>query len=286
MPDSGSVGSDRIESDRLAVGGPGLAGLGLAAGARRWRTSGSTVYRFPNGPDGDAEPEALTRFAEQLTAMDRAVPFVVAPVVGSFENWLVVGRPHGQPADRPDLHADPDDLVVAIGRGLRALHDSEPPPPLLRLAEQAPGAGPVADTVLARCSAAVEAGAVATDALPAPYNRYSPEQLLAMFADGETQAADTTAVGPDEPVWCHGSAQVERFVIDGGRFAGFDHMEWPLVADRHFDLASLQCSVQLHFGPEAVFRLYEAYGRDPNLLQLDRHILAVHLLGYGRAEPR
>ncbi len=255
-------------------------GIGLAAGVERWQAGSATVYRF--GPDALS---AGDRFRSFIRALAPVASFEVAPIVADSGSWLVTGRPTGVPADRPDHHADPDDLVVALGAGLRALHEI----PAEQFAEvlggevlggeRARGWPAVAD----RCRQAVEEGRVDQARLPHPYDRYSPDRLLALWLDGGPSAERRSAEGP---VLCHGTPGAERFIIDGGRFSGFDRMEAPLIADRHLDLAIAHQSVQHHFGPEGVFRLYDAYGRDPDVVLLDHYILACHLLARGPAiEP-
>ncbi len=245
-------------------------GSGLATAAQRWVVGSATVYRFD-------QAESLRIFVEAVEALDRVAPFSIAPVVGSFERWLVIGSPPGEPGHRPDLHADPDDLVGALGEGLRQLHDLTPPDLVVtNPVPSGPDGYARPDVIVDRCTAAVEAGLVETAALPSPYDRYSPQELLALFVEGRPDPIDAD----EPPVWCHGSVGAERFVVEGGSFTGFDRMENPVLADRHLDLATMHRSVQDHFGPEAVFRFYEAYGRDPNLVLLDHYILASHLMGH------
>jgi aminoglycoside phosphotransferase len=52
-----------------------------------------------------------------------------------------------------------------------------------------------------------------------------------------------------------------------------------IVADRHLDLAIAHLSVGAVLGQEAVFGFYDAYGRDPDLIRLDRAVLVAHVLG-------
>ncbi len=201
---------------------------------------------------------------------DRGFP--VAAVVGSVDRWLVTTGPDGLSAGSPDHHPDPDDLVAAVGRGLRLLHDLDrsilPAPWSQTDTDTADGRGwqAVAD----RCREMVEAGLVDSARLPPPYSRYGPDQLLAMLLDG--RPAD------EELVLCHGAAAMSRFVVDNGTFRGFDVLDSALVADPHLDLAALHLDLQRLMGPESVFRFYEAYGADPKLVNLDHYLLANHLL--------
>ncbi len=176
--------------------------------------------------------------------------------------------PAGQPADRPDLHADPDDLVVAVANGLRQLHELS--------GDERRDVGQHAATggweaFVDRCRAAVGDERFDPSLLPAPYDRYDGDQLLAMVVDGRPAT--------EEPVLCHGRPVLAEFMVDGGSFSGFRSLDLMVVADRHLDLAIIHQSVHLALGPEAVFRFYEAYGSDPDIVRLDHYILICHLLG-------
>lgn len=235
----------------------------VARGPDRWSVGPLTVRRFPDDRSRQATVALLDRLAG-------SAPFAVPTIVGEAGRWLVTARPDGHPADRPELHADPDELVTAVGAGLKALHDL--PLSALRADDGArpPEGWPA---VAERCRAAVADGLVDSAALPGPYDRYRPDELLAMLIGGRPSAEDL--------VCCHGSPSAGMLLVAGGRFVGFDGIESALVADRHLDLAVAHQSVQHHLGPEAVFRLYDAYGGDPDVIRLDHYVLASHLLGLG-----
>jgi len=168
-------------------------------------------------------------------------------------------------AAQPDRHHQVIGVRVAVGTGLRALHDLPlPGDPGMTI-----GWAAVAD----RCRAAVAAAEPAAHRLPEPYGRYPMDQLLTMFIDG--RPADPDA----DLVVCHGQPTLDRFLVEGGRFQGLTGFDSVIVANRHLDLAVIHQSVQAVLGPEAVFRLYAAYGQDPNVALLEHHILASHLLG-------
>ena len=299
----------------------GGRGIGLATGAERWTVGPATVYRFwapALGPTGDAAPTAgrdatpnraatihgaanatpeptmtVDRLAAMVGRLGDVAPFQVGPVLGRVDgdhdgrpaSWLAVDGPVGGPGDRPENHPDPDDLVAAIGTGMRAMHELAP----ATLDDDANPGGrsdPWA-AIVDLCRSSVEANLVDPVSLPPPYDRYRPERLLELVDEAASTDArsGSRSVGADSLVCCHGFATAARFVVDRGRFAGFDRIEAPLVADRHFDLAVLQQSVHHTFGPEAVFRLYEAYGSDPDLVLLDRYVLVSHLLGRSTVQP-
>jgi aminoglycoside phosphotransferase len=120
----------------------------------------------------------------------------------------------------------------------------------------------------------VEAGLVDPAALPRPYDRYRPQRLLELLIEGGSVEA-----GP--PVLCHGRPDLDRCLVDRSHFSGFDGLEWAVVADRHLDLAVAHLGVAAILGAEAVPSLYDGYGADPDLILLDHHILAAHLLWAG-----
>ena len=165
------------------------------------------------------------------------------------------------PADRPDLHGDLPALPGALGRGLAAVHGVRPPADALPLDLAA-----LVDERLAR-------GAIQVDRLPEPYRRYRAAQLVQLWHDRHRP--------PDPMVCLVGAATIDRFLMSGGRVAGFA-APFGMIGDRHLDLAVLHHSIHYTLGPEAVFGFYEAYGSDPDLVQLDHHVLTSLLLGWLR----
>lgn len=237
-----------------------------------WFVGSAAIQRFASteGPAGSAA--VIGRLGD--------ADFPVGAVLGSHEEWLVTERVAGESAGRPDLHPDPDDLVVAVGHGLRLLHDL----PIETLETDADW--PLVDwgwePVLARCRRRVEDGTLDAKELPHPYDRYQPSELLAMLAEGRPDKEDL--------VCCHGAAVVDRVMVESGTFRGFDRLDSAVVADRHLDLAVMHLSLQELLGPEAVFRFYDSYGADPDLVRLDHYVLVSHLLdpppaGHGGGQP-
>lgn len=229
----------------------------------RWTVGSITVLRLDDPRHGPAVE------VERLERIGAAVPFAVPEVVGIEGPWLVTVRPPGLPADQPDRHGEPEALAGLVGEGLAALH---------RLPVSVLGpTGARGDELVDRCRRAVVDRLVDASALPPPYDRYEPARLLELLVAGR-QPVDET------PVVCHGWPGLDRCLVDGPRFAGFDGFESALVADRHLDLAVAHLAVASVLGAEAVFALYEGYGADPDLVRLDHHVLAAHLLGY-RPDP-
>lgn len=233
-------------------------------------------------PDADADVDAQqaptssvdpARQRALLTAVAAAAPFLVPTITGEADGVLETSPPPGTRADRPDLHPDPDDLIVAVGAGLQSLHGLAVSPFLADGQEPSAADGWV--TIAARCRAAVASGAVDPQQLPEPYRRYSAKNLLAMFLDGKPVDADDSI----DVVLCQGRPNLAQFLVTNGTFSGFASMADAMVADRHYDLAVIHQSVQHVFGPEAVFRFYESYGQDPNVAKLEHYVLVSHLLG-------
>lgn len=229
----------------------------------RWTLGRVTVWRTGEA-DGDQ------RLLDRLAA---AASFAVPQVRGRVGAWLVSELAGGERADRPERHAEPGSLARAVGSGLAALHGL----PVGVLETDAAVPPDRWATVIERCRQRVAAGLVDTGRLPEPYARYDAERLLEMFeGTGNGQAG---AAPPDPPVLCHGRPTLDRVLVDGGRFVGFDGFESAVVADRHLDLAVAHRSIAEVLGAEAVVGLYEGYGFDPDLIRLDRAVLASHLLG-------
>lgn len=230
----------------------------------RWAIGSRRVRRF-------AGAEAAASHRRFLDGLAASAPFAPPAVIAEDGPWLVTEVPVGLAADRPERHPEPGNLARLVGEGLAALHAC----PVSLLGEA--GSGGETDPwapIVERCRRSVEAGRVDAAALPAPYDRYPPDQLLAMLVDGGAAAGRPA----DRPTLCHGAPEAARFLIDGERFVGFDAIDDPVAADRHLDLAIAHLSVADALGAEAVYAFYDGYGTDPDLARLDRAILARHLL--------
>lgn len=231
-----------------------------------------TVWRYVSAvPDRVVMSQADHRAT--LDRLAEVASFAVPAVVADFDGWMATTSVGGGRADQPDRHPDPDDLVVAVGNGLRELHQLDPEKVFGR------DRGNGWSVVAARATLAVERGLVDPLTLPPPYNRYGADQLLAMMLDGRPDPGGDAA----HHVVCHGRPTMDCFHVEGGRFNGLARFETAIAADRHLDLAVIHQSVQETLGPEAVFRFYEAYALDPVLPRLEHYILAGHLTGPLRA---
>ncbi len=197
--------------------------------------------------------------------------------------WLVSPRPVPASAHRPDLHPRPAGVPAAVGALLAALHALDP--------AGCPFRRDRVDTV-ARVAAAIEGGRFRPDRLPAPYDRYDGPALLAMV--------EGASLPPEDPVVGHGACVLSNLWVaagvEGGAAGGDDPgigggvvtgLHQLGVADRHADLAIVHRQLHDAYGPEAVFAFYEGYGRQPNLLALDHHLLldALAAATVGEAGP-
>ncbi len=267
-------------------------------GPDRWTVGSYVVWREraePNSidemPDGPIDLDGIKTVVHQiewLQLLDEVLEFPVPEVVGVDGPWLVTSRPEGIPADRPERHPEPAGLAPLIGQGLRALHTVDiagrRPGGEVVGSEEADGRGSDGrgsdgwHAVVARCRRALRVGSINPLSLPPPYDRYQADRLIEMLE----------AVEPREevgPVLCHGWPTLDRLLVDGARFGGFDGFESLIVTDPHLDLAVAHLGIAEVLGPEAVFGLYEGYGVEPDVLRLDRAILAAHLLGTGAERP-
>ncbi|MEL6980847.1 MAG: phosphotransferase [Actinomycetota bacterium] len=251
-------------------------------GPDRRQVGDRQVLRLEDSPESDesnesdesaASADPIAAYRSLLSRLAPAAPFAMPTPVGDHGPWLVLEIPTGVPADRPDRHPEPANLATRVGEALAVLHGLSTDLAGDEGAAGSASADPWAP-IVARCRRAVAADLVDTTELPAPYDRYRPEELLRLLVEG------VDAAGPpaDGPVLCHGRPQLGRFLVDGDRFVGFDGLETVLVADRHLDLATAHLSVAEVLGAEAVYAFYEGYGADPDLARLDRAILAHHLL--------
>lgn len=186
--------------------------------------------------------------------------------ITSVPGWLVrESTSSGVAADQPDVHGHVEGLVDGIAEVLRRLHETA-------VDETAVDPDPsvywqgIADQV----SANVESGVVDPSRMSDPYSRYTAQQLHEMWLG--------TKPATHEVVLCHGNPRLASFFFEGPTFVGCDDVASIRLADRHLDLAIVHHEIHHQYGPEAVFRFYESYGQDPDLVRLDHYILASMLL--------
>jgi kanamycin kinase len=99
----------------------------IELGGLTFEISGADGRRFakwaPAGSGIDLAPEALRL---RWAAAFKAVPLVLDPGADATGAWLVTAALPGTSAVAPRWRSDPRTAAIAIGGGLRALHDRLP----------------------------------------------------------------------------------------------------------------------------------------------------------------
>lgn len=211
----------------------------LAAGARLapvWRnTIGGVTFRTDDGRYIKYAPRALeTTMAAEAARLAWAraytpVPEVVAHGEAGDHEWLVTRALPGLSAVDPRWVGEPATAVVAVGAGLRALHD----------------ALPVADC---------------------PFDWSVPARVAAARRRGVRLPLALTE-GPvvDRLVVCHGDACCPNTLVgDDGRWSGHVDLGALGVADRWADIAVAAMSTEWNYGPGWEGALLDAYGIAPD----------------------
>lgn len=221
---------------------------------RRAWLAGALAKPGESGADDGAPPDS----PDPPDALDATSDLRVVPAPPLLDGaWTLTAVPDGAPAHRPDHHPRPDSLPARIGTVLARLHTLD--------TASCPFARPTTRPV-EEVRAAIDDGRLVTELLPTPYDRYPAERLLEMIDGAPTRAPDS--------VVAHGAPLLANFwpsfTDDGATLIGLHHLG---VADRAADLAVIHRQLQDGFGPEAVFAFYETYGRDPDLVALDQHLL-------------
>ena len=166
-------------------------------------------------------------------------------------------------ADRPAENGQVEGLVDGLASALRTLHDHLGQ----QVSPEEVASLPTGwESLSSEIATAVAEDRVDPQALPDPYRRYESQRLLEFWIEGRPASEDL--------VLCHGNPRLANFFFDGADFVGAEELDGMRIADRHLDLAIIHHEIHEHLGAEAVFRFYEAYGRDPDLLKLDHYLLA------------
>jgi kanamycin kinase len=176
------------------------------------------------------------------------VPRVLSEGADGEGSWLVTAALPGHNAVSPRWLADPRPAVIAIGAGLRAMHDALP-------AADCPFSWMAADRIAAAQRAAA-AGRLDTSDWAAEHRELGVEGVLAQVQD--IPSADKLAV-------CHGDACAPNTLItDDGRWSGHVDLGDLGVADRWADLAIATWSTGWNYGPGWEQLLLDAYGIKPD----------------------
>lgn len=218
---------------------------------------GGTTFEIDDGyarsfvkfaPAGSGLP--LAREAERLAWAQRftPVPHVLAAGSDHTGTWLhTAALPGGNAVDARWL-ADPAPAVVAIGRGLRALHDRLP-------VDECPFTWSV-ESRLASAEDRFARGQIDVARWHADYRHLTVAEAL-------VQAMDRPPI--DHLVVCHGDACAPNTLVDDdGHWAGHVDLATLGVADRWADLAIASWSLDWNFGPGWQGVFFAAYEIDPD----------------------
>jgi kanamycin kinase len=210
----------------------------VAAGADR-----CFVKWSPGSSDVDLNGEvARLGWAADYTP----VPRVLAAGADEFGSWIVTAPLAGESAVSLRWKADPHRAVMAIGRGLRAMHDVLP-------VDGCPFSWSAADRYDdARRRAA--AGLIDPASWHESNRHVGLPAAVAVLAD---------APPIDRLVVCHGDACAPNTLIDeAGEWSGHVDLGSLGVADRWADLAVATWSTEWNYGPGWEGVLLAAYGVD------------------------
>jgi aminoglycoside phosphotransferase len=210
--------------------------LGTGAGCRfvKWAPADS-------GADLGREADRLTWAGRHVT-----VPRVLGCGADEEGAWLVTAGLPGDSAVGERWKTDPATAVAAIGRGLRALHETLP-------VADCPYSWSAADRVGDACRRAA-AGVLDPTRWHADHRHLTVDRALQLVAQPPPV---------DRLVVCHGDACAPNTVIgDDGRFVGHVDLGSLGVADRWADLAVATWSTRWNYGPGWEEPLLDAYGVD------------------------
>ena len=163
-------------------------------------------------------------------------------------SWLIATALPGQSAVAPRWLADPRTAVTAIGRGLRALHDSLP-------VDGCPFSWTAPDRVTdARRRAA--SGGIDPARWDESHRRLGVGGALELLSEPPPV---------DQLVVCHGDACAPNTMLDeDGQWSAHVDLGDLGVADRWADLAVATWSTEWNYGPGWAGTLLEAYGVGPD----------------------
>ena len=173
------------------------------------------------------------------------VPRVLDSGSDDAGSWIVTTPVPGRSAVDPRWVAEPRTAVIAIGEGLRALHDSMPV-----------GSCPFswsAQSRIDRITQAVESGlAASARGLTEIHQHLTLDEALRLV--GATPPEDDLVV-------CHGDTCAPNTLLtDDGRWSGHVDLGALGVADRWADLAIATWSTTWNYGPQWQQLLLDAYG--------------------------
>lgn len=208
-------------------------------GGRTFAAGDRYVKWTPGGADPVGEVARL-EWAARFTP----VPAVLEHGADADGSWLVTAALPGENAVADRWLAEPATAVVALGTGLRALHDALP---------------------VAGCPfswSAPERVAAARDLPPDPA-RWHDEHAGLTVAEALRRIADPPPV--ERLVVCHGDACAPNTLLHAdGRWSAHVDLDRLGVADRWADLAVASWSTVWNYGADWTGALLDTYGVAPD----------------------
>jgi kanamycin kinase len=252
---------ERVNSERARRSATLPAAVRELVAARQvrlvWENEDALTLEVGNGPDRcfvkwapAGSPLDLAAEVARMTwaAAYTPVPRVLDMGAGSEGSWLVTAALPGRNAVSQRWLADPRTAVIAIGEGLRAMHDALP-------VTDCPFSWMAQDRIAAAQRAAA-AGRLDT-------SDWAPEHLALGIEGAIAQVKDIPPA--DKLVVCHGDACAPNTLIaDNGRWSGHVDIGDLGVADRWADLAVATWSTGWNYGPGWEQVLFGAYGIKPD----------------------
>jgi kanamycin kinase len=222
-----------------------------------WENADALTFEVDNGPD-----RCFVKWAPAGSPLDLAAEaarmtwaFTYTPVPGVLGvgadgggSWLVTAALPGRNAVSRRWLAAPRTAVIAIGEGLRAMHDALP-------VTDCPFSW-MAQGRVATAQRAAAAGYLDTSGWAPEHVELGIEGAIAQVQN--IPPADTLVV-------CHGDACAPNTLItDNGRWSGHVDLGDLGVADRWADLAIATWSTGWNYGPGWEQVLLDAYGIKPD----------------------
>ena len=253
-PDASDRRCRRPSSTQIAPGWTATLAYRLVPDLTTWRLTGPTgAVRFAKVASGAAGGGRYPSLRGESERMIWAAAYLPVPVVVAVEDIggttiLLTEALPGQDATQPVWRADLPALVRALGRGLRAFHESVGE-------EWCPFRFD-----LARALAHVEDRVARDDIDPAGFH---PEHahLTPAAALAELEA---TAPDDEDLVVCHGDYCPPNVLLQEGRVTGYVDLGELGAADRWWDIATGAWSVGWNFGEDLEPLFYESYGVTPD----------------------
>lgn len=200
--------------------------------------------------DLDAERGRL-KWAQPYTT----VPEVLDAGSDAHGTWLVTRSIDAQNAVSARWLEDPRTACVALGRGLRAMHDVLPV-----------AACPYDWSVTRRLAAIRDRG-------PRPPDEFADVDVTPDH-DRSTSIDDLGATPTEDLVVCHGDACAPNTLLDDdGQWVAHVDLGALGVGDRWADLAVMSWSTEWNYGPGWVDVVYDAYGVEADEEKIDYYRL-------------